>query len=118
MSPEAQRTNGLTDADPPRYVMFVFGAVGGTLDRVNTQLDRVDVMTSSAANAVTAVDGVVRALTGTLSMPIQKLSGLVSGAQHGASAFRARRDWRVTPTSASGGPTASVTLAPPRSSSH
>lgn len=71
----------------------VLNKVGGTLDRVNLQLDHVDAVTSRAASAVGAVDGVVRGLSGAVGTPIQKLTGLVAGVQHGASSLKTNRSW-------------------------
>jgi hypothetical protein len=72
----------------------VLGKSGETLDRVNKQLDKVDVVTDSAVDAVTSVDKAVRVTSKAVATPVQKLSGLVSGVSHGTAAVRAGRDWR------------------------
>src|SRR5204863_4638187 len=77
-----------------RELLPVITKVGGTVDRVNDQLDKVDQMTDSAVDAVAAVDGAVRTVSNAVSKPVQKLSGLVAGVTHGASSLRTRRDWR------------------------
>ena len=77
-----------------RELLPVITKVGGTLDRVNDQLDKVDQMTDSAVDAVAAVDGAVRTVSNAIARPVQKLSGLVTGVTHGASSLRTRRDWR------------------------
>ena len=77
-----------------REVLPVINKVGGTVDRVNDQLDKVDQMTDSAVEAVTAVDHAVRTVSGAVTKPVAKLSGLFSGLSFGASAFREKRDFR------------------------
>ena len=72
----------------------VINKIGGTVDRVNTQLDKVDQMTDSAADAVASLDGAVRKVTKAVTRPVQKLAGFAAGVSHGASAFRAQHDWR------------------------
>ncbi|HEY7693537.1 MAG TPA: hypothetical protein VH816_14470 [Gaiellaceae bacterium] len=72
----------------------VISKLGGTLDRVNTQLDKVDVMTDSAVDAVSTVDVGVRRVTGAVTRPIQALAGLFTGARHASSAARSGASWR------------------------
>jgi hypothetical protein len=71
----------------------VITKVGGTVDRVNDQLDKVDQMTDSAVDAVTAADRAVRTVSGAVTKPVSKLAGLFSGLSYGASAFRDKRDF-------------------------
>ncbi len=73
----------------------VIGKIGGTVDRMNAQLDKVDQMTDSAADAVASVDGAVRKVTRAVTRPVEKLAGLAAGVSHGASAFRSQHDWRM-----------------------
>ena len=68
--------------------------LGGTVDRVNGQLDKVDQITDSAVDAVAGVDTAVRTVTGLVTRPIEKLAGLAAGARHAVSSLRARGDWR------------------------
>jgi uncharacterized protein YoxC len=77
-----------------RELLPVITKVGGTVDRVNDQLDKVDTMTDSAVDAVAAVDAAVRTVSNAISKPVQKLSGVATGVAHGASSLRARRSWR------------------------
>src|SRR2546427_13103066 len=77
-----------------RELLPVISKLGGTVDRVNEQLDKVDQITDSAVDAVAGVDTAVRTITGLVTRPIEKLAGLVAGAKHGASSLRARGDWR------------------------
>lgn len=74
-------------------VLPVIRKVGGTLDRVNEQLDKVDRVTTSAADAVAAVDRAVRTVSAAVTAPVQKLAGLVAGVTYGASSLRTHRDW-------------------------
>lgn len=72
----------------------VINKVGGTVDRVNGQLEKVDLMTDSAVDAVDSVDTAVRAVSYAIARPVQKVSGLAAGIAFGASDFKAHRDWR------------------------
>jgi hypothetical protein len=77
-----------------KELLPVISKLGGSVDRVNGQLDKVDRITDSAVDAVVSVDGAVRTVTGVVTRPIEKLVGLTAGARHGASSLRARGDWR------------------------
>jgi phage-related protein len=72
----------------------VISKLGGTLDRVNTQLDKVDTITDSAVDAVTTVDTGVRTITGAIIRPVQTIVGFFSGTRHAASSVRAGAGWR------------------------
>ena len=72
--------------------MPVIHKAGETLDRVNSQLDKTDVVTTSAVDAVVAVDRIVRAVSGVVTLPIQKLTGLVAGLRFGASSLKTDHD--------------------------
>jgi hypothetical protein len=78
-----------------REVLPVIAKVGGTVDRVNDQLLKVDTMSDSAVDAVQSVDRAVRAVSYGVSTPVQKVVGLVTGLKFGASAYRVDRDWRA-----------------------
>ena len=73
-------------------VLPVVRTSGGTLDRVNTELDKLDVMTDSAVDAVTAVDRAVRAVSTVVTAPIEALAGLAAAFRHGVSSLVAHRD--------------------------
>ena len=75
-------------------VLPVINKVGGTVDRVNQQLDKLDQVTDSAVDAADAVDTAVRAVTMAITKPVQKISGFVTGVAHGAADFKVHRDWR------------------------
>ncbi len=77
-----------------KELLPVISKLGGTVDRVNGQLDKVDQITNSAVAAVTSVDTAVRSVTGLVTRPIERLAGLTAGARHAASSLRARGDWR------------------------
>jgi uncharacterized protein YoxC len=74
-------------------VLPVIRKVGGTVDRVNDQLDKVDQVTTSAVDAVAAVDRAVRAVSTAVTVPVQKISGLVAGVTYGASSLKTHRNW-------------------------
>lgn len=76
-------------------VLPVIRKVGGTVDRVNDQLDKVDQVTTSAVDAVAAVDRAVRAVSSAVTVPVQKLSGLVTGVSYGASSLKTHRSWGI-----------------------
>ena len=72
----------------------VIHKVGETVDGVNLQLTKVDQVTDSAVDMADSADTAVRAVSMAITRPVQKVSGLVAGLTHGASALRAQRDWR------------------------
>jgi uncharacterized protein YoxC len=75
-------------------VLPVINKVGGSVDRVNGQHDKVDKITDSAVDAADSVDTAVRAVSMAITRPVQKVSGLAAAVSFGASDFKARRDWR------------------------
>jgi uncharacterized protein YoxC len=77
-----------------REVLPVINQAAGTMERVNTQLDKVDRVTDSAVDAADSVDTAVRAVTFALTRPVQKISGLAEGIAHGVASLRARKDMR------------------------
>jgi uncharacterized protein YoxC len=76
-------------------VLPVIAKVGGTVDRVNAQLDKVDLVTDSAVDAADSLDTAVRAVSVAVSRPVQKVSGLAAGLAYGFSELRVSRDWRA-----------------------
>src|SRR5437763_7582257 len=62
-------------------VLPVIGKVGGSVDRVNGQLDKVDRITDSAVDHA-------------IARPVTKVSGFAAGVTFGAAGFQASRDWR------------------------
>jgi uncharacterized protein YoxC len=75
-------------------VLPVVTKVGGTVDRVNDQLDKVDQITDSAVDAADAADTAVRAVSMAVTRPVQKVSGLAAGISFGAADLRTGHDWR------------------------
>jgi uncharacterized protein YoxC len=67
---------------------------GGTIDRVNGQLDKLDLVTDSAVDAADSLDTAVRAVTIAITRPVEKISGLAAGIAHGLASLRARGDIR------------------------
>ena len=80
---------GLEAEIPP-----VINKAGGTVDRVNAQLDKLDQVTDSAVDAADALDTAVRAVSMAVTRPVQKISGLATGVAHGAAEYKVHRDWR------------------------
>jgi uncharacterized protein YoxC len=78
-----------------REVLPVIEKVGGSVDRVNAQLDKLDTATTSAVDAVEAVDEAVRTVSFAVKRPVQKLTGLSAGVSHGWASLRTRRSWRA-----------------------
>jgi hypothetical protein len=72
----------------------VIDKVGGSVDRVNVQLDKVDQITDSAVDAADNVDTAVRAVSFAVTRPVEKVSGIAAGVSSGASDFKSNRDWR------------------------
>jgi hypothetical protein len=75
-----------------RDLLPVIVKAGGTVDRVNDQLDKLDVVTDSAVSMADSADTAVRAVSTAITTPVKKVSGFASGISHGVAAFRARRD--------------------------
>jgi hypothetical protein len=77
-----------------RELLPVITKAGGTVDRVNAELDKVGQATDHAVDAVESVDQAVRAVSFAIKRPVKKLTGLAAGVSHGFASFRARRDLR------------------------
>ncbi len=75
-----------------RDLLPVIVKSGGTVDRVNDQLDKIDVVTDSAVSMAESADTAVRAVSTAITTPVKKVSGVASGISHGFAALRARRD--------------------------
>jgi hypothetical protein len=74
-------------------VFPVVDKVGGSVDRVNVQLDKVDQITDSAVDAADSADTAVRAVSMAITRPVQKVAGFAAGVSFGAADFKAHRDW-------------------------
>jgi uncharacterized protein YoxC len=78
-----------------KEVLPVINKSGGTIDRVNAQLDKVDRVTDSAVDAADSVDTAVRAISLAITRPVEKISGLAAGLSHGIAALRVKRNPRA-----------------------
>ena len=83
-----------------REVMPVINKTGGTVDRVNHQLDKLDTATDSAVDAVVAADEAVRSVSFAVKKPVQKIVGATAGASHGLATLRAKRNLKSAMASA------------------
>jgi hypothetical protein len=77
-----------------RELLPVINKSGGTVDRVNLQLDKMDRVTDSAVDMAESADTAVRAVTMAIQAPVTKVSGIAAGLSHGAAKLKATRDWR------------------------
>ncbi len=75
-----------------RDLLPVIVKAGGTVDRVNDQLDKLDTVTDSAVSMADSADTAVRAVSTAITTPVKKVTGFAAGISHGVAAFRARRD--------------------------
>ena len=79
-------------AGTERDFLPVLQKSGGTVDRVNDQLDKLDVVTDSAVSMADSADTAVRAVSTAITTPVKKVTGLAAAISHGASSLRSRRD--------------------------
>ncbi len=75
-----------------RDLLPVIVKSGGTVDRVNYQLDKLDTVTDSAVGMADSADTAVRAVSTAVSKPVEVVSGLAAGVSHGFSSFRKNRN--------------------------
>jgi uncharacterized protein YoxC len=75
-----------------RDLLPVITKTGGTVDRINYQLDKLDTVTDNAVSMADSADTAVRAVSTAITAPVEKVSGLVTGAAHGLAALRKTRD--------------------------
>jgi len=75
-------------------ILPVINKVGGSVDRINVQLDKVDQITDSAVDAADSADTAVRAVSMAITRPVQKISGLAAALSYGVSDFKTKRDWK------------------------
>lgn len=78
-----------------RDLLPVITKTGGTVDRVNKQLDKADTITDSAVSMADSVDTAVRAVSFAITKPVEKVSGAAAGAAHAVSSFRKNRDFQT-----------------------
>ena len=77
-----------------RDLLPVITKAGGTVDRVNAELDKVGQATDSAVDAVEAVDQAVRAVSFAVKRPVEKMAGMSAGLSHGWASLRTKRSWK------------------------
>jgi len=75
-----------------RDALPVVVKTGGTVDRVNYQLDKLDTVTDSAVSMADSADTAVRAVSTAISTPVEKVSGFAAGVAHGLSSFKKSRN--------------------------
>jgi len=76
-----------------RDALPVVVKTGGTVDRVNYQLDKLDTVTDSAVSMADSTDTAVRAVSTAIAAPVEKASGLAAGLAHGFARFRKTKDF-------------------------
>lgn len=76
-----------------RELLPVINKTGGTVDRVNLQLDKMDRVTDSAVDMAESADTAVRAVSMAIQKPVTKISGLAAGISHGAAKLKASRSF-------------------------
>jgi hypothetical protein len=77
-----------------RETLPVINESAGTLQRVNAQLDKADVVTDSAVDIADSVDTAVRAVSFAITRPVQLIAGVASGVSHGFASLRVRKSPR------------------------
>ena len=78
-----------------RDVLPVVVKAGGTVDRINKQLDKADTITDSAVSMAESADTAVRAVSYAIAKPVEKVSGAAAGISHAVSSLRKNRDFRT-----------------------
>lgn len=71
-------------------VVPIITKAGVSVDRVNDQLGKVDVMMDSAVDMTDALDSTVRAVSHAITEPVKAVSTTVAGAAEAARSFRDR----------------------------
>jgi hypothetical protein len=79
-------------AGTERDLLPVIVKTGGTVDRVNKQLDKADVVTDSAVSMAESADTAVRAVSYAITTPVEKVSAMAAGVAHGVAALKKKRD--------------------------
>ena len=81
-----------------RETLPVINETGGTVQSINSQLDKADLVTDSAVDIADSVDTAVRAVSIAITRPVQKISGLAEGIAHGIRIAPRRARTRAAPT--------------------
>jgi hypothetical protein len=79
-------------ASTERDALPVVVKTGGTVDRVNYQLDKLDTVTDSAVAMADSADTAVRAVSTAISKPVEKVSGVAAGIAHGVATLKKRKN--------------------------
>ena len=85
-----------------RDLLPVIVKTGGTVDRVNYELDKLDTVTDSAVSMADSADTAVRAISTVIVTPVEKISGLAAGVSHGFSQFRKSKNFGDATTAGRG----------------
>src|SRR5215210_5342707 len=72
-------------------LMPMLGQASVTLDHVNSELSKVEVITDSAVDATAKVDQTVRAVSLAIQKPVKAVAGVSAGVGHSLASFRSRR---------------------------
>jgi hypothetical protein len=75
-----------------RDLLPVIVKSGATVDRINYQLDKADTVTDSAVSMADSADTAVRAVSMSITKPVEKVSSAAAGLSHGIAKFRTTRD--------------------------
>lgn len=76
-----------------RELLPVINKTGGTVDRVNLQLDKIDQVTDSAVDMADSADTAVRAVSMAITKPVTKVSGIAAGLSHGAAKLKTTKSF-------------------------
>jgi hypothetical protein len=75
-----------------RDALPVLVKAGGTVDRINYQMDKLDSVTDSAVEMADKADTAVRAVSTAIATPVEKAAGLGAYVSHGFARLRRSRD--------------------------
>jgi hypothetical protein len=74
-------------SDANKEVLPLLTRVEGTLDAVNTELDKVQEITGSVAEMVKVVEQTTTGVYGAVSKPVRYAAGFAAGVREGVSSF-------------------------------
>jgi hypothetical protein len=97
-------------------VVPIIAKTGVSVDRVNDQLGKVDVMMDSAVDMTEALDSTVRAVSHAVTEPVKVVSSTVAGAAEAARSFRDRVTADAAARDAAAGADAADAAATPAAS--
>ena len=87
-----ERTSSLVKGVEQELVP-VINKAGGSIDRVNVELDKLDIVTDSAVDAVESIDSGLRAVAGAVKLPARKLAALLAALAHGFATYKVEHDF-------------------------